>query len=136
MLLPKRTKFRKLHRGRRKGVARRGCKLEYGTIGLQALDPGDITNRQLESGRKTMSRLARKGGRLIIRTFPDIVRSKKPAETRQGGGKGNPEIWVAVVRPGKIIYELDGIPHDQAKIALKNAARKLPIRTTIIEEQE
>lgn len=135
MLLPKRTKYRKVMRGRRKGIACRGQKLSFGTIALQSLDPAWITSQQIEAARRCVSRLVKKNGKLWIRVFPDKAVTKKPAETRQGGGKGNPEFWVAVVKPGTIILELDGIPHEDAKNALNNAADKLPIQTRIIEQE-
>lgn len=135
MLMPKRTKHRKVMRGRRKGIARRGHELNGGSIALQALEPAWIEAKQIEAGRRCISRLVRKNGKLWIRVFPDKSVTKKPAETRQGGGKGNPEFWVASVRPGTIIFELDGLDHKDAREVLENAARKLPIRTRIIEER-
>ena len=135
MLMPKRTKFRKLMRGRMKGIASRGYKLNTGTIALQSLDPGWITSQQIEAARKCLSRLVRKNGQLWIRVFPDKSVTKKPAETRQGGGKGNPEFWVAVVKPGTILFELDGIPHEEARKSLITASHKLPIHTRIIEAE-
>lgn len=136
MLMPKRTKRRKVMRGNMNGMARRGQKLDGGSIALQALEPAWIKANQIEAGRRCISRLVRKNGKLWIRIFPDKSVTKKPAETRQGGGKGNPEYWVASVRPGTIIFELAGLDHKDARIVLDNAARKLPIRTRIIEEKE
>ena len=135
MLMPKRTKFRKLMRGRRKGIAQRGNKLDFGTIGLQSLDPAWVTAQQIESARRCISRLVRKNGNLWIRVFPHKSVTKKPAETRQGGGKGNPEFWVGVVRPGTVLFEIDGVDLAAARTALINAGHKLPIRTRIIERE-
>lgn len=123
-------------RGRRKGIANRGATLVNGSIALQALEPAWITSQQIEAGRRCISRLVKKNGKLWIRIFPDKSVTKKPAETRQGGGKGNPEFWVAVVLPGTIIFEIDGINLAEAKTALTNAASKLPIKTRIIEAEK
>lgn len=136
MLMPKRTKHRKVMRGRRTGIATRGNKLDLGNVALQSLDPAWITAQQIEAARKCLSRLVRKGGKLWIRVFPDKSVTKKPAETRQGGGKGNPEFWVAVVKPGTVLFEMDGIPLEDAKKALEMAAHKLPIHTRIIQMED
>lgn len=136
MLMPKRTKHRKVMRGRRSGIATRGNKLDLGNVALQSLDPAWITAQQIEAARKCLSRLVRKGGKLWIRVFPDKSVTKKPAETRQGGGKGNPEFWVAVVKPGTVLFEMDGIPLEEAKKALEMAAHKLPIHTRIIQMED
>ncbi|MDJ0624752.1 MAG: 50S ribosomal protein L16 [Candidatus Caenarcaniphilales bacterium] len=132
MLMPKRTKFRKQMRGRRKGLATRCNKLDFGTIGLKSLDPEWITSQQIEAARRCLSRLVRKNGQLWIRIFPDKVRTQKAAETRQGGGKGNPEGWVAVVKPGTVLFEMEGIDIKDAEEALRLAGHKLPVRTKII----
>lgn len=132
MLSPKRTKFRRYHRGRRRGVATRGNVVIFGTIGLQALESGWLTARQIEAGRRVMTRYARKGGKLWIRVFPDLPVTKKPAETRMGSGKGAPEFWVAVVKPGRILYELAGVPMESAQRAMRIASSKMPIKTKII----
>ncbi len=135
MLMPKRTKHRKEMRGNMNGLATRGNKLNTGTIGLQSLDPAWITSQQIEAARKCISKLVKKNGKLWIRVFPSKSVTKKPAETRQGGGKGNPEFWVAVVKPGTILFEIDGIPHEEAKGVLAMAAHKLPIHTRIVEAE-
>jgi len=122
-------------RGRRKGLATRCNKLDFGSIGLQSLDPAAITSQQIEAARRCISRLVRKNGSLWIRIFPDKPVSKKPAETRQGGGKGNVEFWVATVKPGTVLFELAGVPHAAARDALNHAADKLPIHTRILEEE-
>lgn len=133
MLMPKRSKFRKHHRGRRTGTETRGSKLDFGELGLQALEPAWITSRQIEAARKAMSRSVRRGGQMWIRVFPDKSVSKKPAETRMGSGKGNPEFWVAVVKPGRILFEIAGVEQKQARAAMEIAAQKLPILCRIIE---
>ncbi len=132
MLLPKRTKYRKFHRGRRTGIASRNNKLNFGTIGLQALDPAWITSQQIEAARRCLSRLVKKNGQLWITVFPQKSYTKKAAETRQGGGKGNPEGWVAVVLPGNMLFELIGVDEVEAQQALITAGHKLPIRTRIV----
>ena len=136
MLMPKRTKFRKQMRGRRSGIASRKNKLDFGTIGLQSLDPAWITSQQIEAARKCLSRLVRKSGQLWIRVFPDKPYTRKAAETRQGGGKGNPEGWVASIRPGTVIFEINGVGHKEAIEALRLAGHKLPIHTKIIQAEE
>lgn len=136
MLMPKRTKFRKQMRGRRTGIASRCNKLDFGTIGLQSLDPAWITSQQIEAARKCLSRLVKKNGQIWIRIFPDKPFTKKAAETRQGGGKGNPEGWVAVVKPGTILFELSGVGHAEAIEALRIAGHKLPIHTKVVQAEE
>jgi large subunit ribosomal protein L16 len=138
MLLPKRTKFRKQHKGRRTGVATRGSTIAFGQFALQAVDACWMTNRQIEAARRAMTRHVRRGGQIWIRVFPDKPVTKKPAETRMGSGKGNPEGWVAVVKPGRILFEMGGVNHEVAKEAMRLAAAKLPIKTrflTVIEPQ-
>ena len=132
MLSPKRTKYRKQHRGRMKGKASRGNIIAFGDFALQALEPSWITSRQIEAGRRVITRYSRRGGKLWIRIFPDKPITMRPAETRMGSGKGVPEYWVAVVKPGKILYELKGVPETIARAALKIAAYKMPIKTQFI----
>lgn len=132
MLSPKRTKYRKQHRGRMKGKASRGNLIAFGDFALQALEPSWITSRQIEAGRRVITRYARRGGKLWIRIFPDKPITMRPAETRMGSGKGVPEYWVAVVKPGKILYELKGVPETIARAALKIAAYKMPIKTQFL----
>jgi large subunit ribosomal protein L16 len=132
MLSPKRTKYRKQHRGRMKGKASRGNIIAFGDFALQALEPSWITSRQIEAGRRVITRYARRGGKLWIRIFPDKPITMRPAETRMGSGKGVPEYWVAVVKPGKILYELKGVPETIARAALKIASYKMPIKTQFI----
>lgn len=132
MLSPKRTKYRKHHRGHMRGKALRGNKLAFGEYGLQALEPSWITSRQIEAARRAMTRQVRRGGKLWIRIFPDKPVTMRPAETRMGSGKGAPEFWVAVVKPGKVLYELTGIPETIARAALRLAASKLPVKTQIL----
>ncbi|MBI3997566.1 MAG: 50S ribosomal protein L16 [Armatimonadetes bacterium] len=132
MLMPKRTKFRKAHRGSRAGKAFAGSTVVFGEYGLQALAPGWVTSAQLEAARRTITRYIRRGGKLWIRLFPDKPVTKKPAETRMGSGKGNPEFWVAVVRPGRILFELSGVPEGQAREAMALASHKLPIKTKFV----
>ena len=133
MLMPKRVKFRKQHRGRMTGAAMRGNEVSFGQFGLQAMDPAWITNRQLEAARVAMTRHIKRGGKVWIRVFPDKPVSKKPAETRMGKGKGNPEGWVAVVKPGRVMFELEGVTEVVAKEALRLAAAKLPIKTRFVK---
>ncbi|MDR3617665.1 MAG: 50S ribosomal protein L16 [Candidatus Obscuribacterales bacterium] len=133
MLLPKRTKFRKQHRGRMTGCETRGVEVQFGEYGLQVLDPAWITSRQIEAARKAMTRSVKRGGQVWIRVFPDKPVTKKAAETRMGSGKGNPEFWVTVVKPGRIMFEMAGITSEQAHKALELAAQKLPIRCRIVE---
>jgi large subunit ribosomal protein L16 len=132
MLSPKKTKYRKYHRGRMSGKALRGNKLVFGDYGLQALECSWITSRQIEAARRAVTRQVRRGGKLWIRLFPDKPVTMRPAETRMGSGKGAPEYWVAVVKPGKVLYELKGVPETSARTALKLAASKLPIKTQIL----
>ena len=132
MLMPKKVKYRKQMRGRMRGAAMRGNKLSFGDFGLQALTPGWITARQIESARIAITRHVKRGGKVWIRIFPDKPITKKPAETRMGKGKGSPEYWVAIIRPGKILYELSGVPEEMAMEALKLAAYKLPFATKVI----
>ena len=132
MLMPKRTKFRKPHRGRMTGLAKGGAEVAFGTFGLQALEPGWVTNRQIEAARIAITRRCRRGGKVWIRVFPDKAATKKPAETRMGGGKGAPEQWVAVVKPGRVLFEIAGVPEETAREAIRLAGHKLPIRTRYI----
>ena len=133
MLSPKKVKFRKQQRGRMQGIAHRGCRLNFGEFGLQATECGTISSKQIEAARIAMTRHAKRGGRMWIRTFPDKPITKKPAEVRMGKGKGPPEGWVAVIRPGRILYEMEGVPRDVAKEALRLAAHKLSVKTKFIE---
>ncbi len=135
MLMPKRTKHRKVHRGRRKGVAKGGTKVSFGEYGLQALASGWITARQIESARVAITRSVRRGGRVWITIFPDKPVTVKPAETRMGSGKGNPEFWVAVVKPGRVMFELGGVPEDLAREAMRKAGHKLPIKTRFVTRE-
>ena len=132
MLVPKRVKHRKVQRGSMKGRAKGGTRLNHGTWGIQALEAHWITNRQIEAARIAMTRYMKRGGRVYITIFPDKPITKKPAETRMGSGKGNPEEWVAVVKPGRIMFEIAGVPEDVAREALRLAQHKLPIKTKII----
>lgn len=136
MLTPKRVKWRKVHRGRMTGKALRGNALTFGEYGLQALEPCWMTNRQIEAARIAMTRHIKRGGKVWIKVFPDKSVTKKPAEVRMGAGKGNPEFWVAVVRPGRVLFELSGVTPDVAKRALQLAASKLPIGTKIVSREE
>jgi len=133
MLSPKRTKFRKAQRGRMTGVETRGVLVSFGEYGLQVLEPAWITSRQIEAARKAMTRSVRRGGQMWIRIFPDKPVTKKAAETRMGSGKGNPEFWVAVVKPGRIMFEMAGISRKDAHEALRLAAQKLPVRCRVLE---
>ena len=132
MLQPKRTKFRKVQKGRVRGKAYRGSDLAFGEYGLQAIDHGLVTARQIEAARVAMTRHIRRGGKVWINIFPDKPVTKKPAETRMGSGKGNPEGWVAVVKPGRVMFELSGVGEPVAREAIRRAAHKLPIRTRFI----
>ena len=132
MLSPKRTKYRKPHRGRMKGQAMRGNKIAFGDFALQALEPGWITSRQIEAGRRSMSRYARRGGKLWIRVFPDKSITARAAETRMGAGKGAPDYWVAVVKPGKILYEMRGVSEAIARSSMRIAAYKMPVKTKFL----
>jgi large subunit ribosomal protein L16 len=132
MLAPKRVKHRKTHKGRMRGKAHRGNTVSFGEYGLQALEPTWISNRQIEAARVAMTRHIKRGGKVWIRIFPDKPITQKPAETRMGKGKGNPESWVAVVKPGRIMFELEGVPEDVAQKAMKLAAAKLPIKCKFV----
>ncbi len=134
MLMPKKTKYRKMMKGRMKGHETRGTQLELGSYGLKTLDPAWITSRQIEAARRAMTREIKRGGNVWIKIFPDKPITKKPAETRMGSGKGNPEYWVAVVKPGRILFELDYPQREVAIHALELAAQKLPIRVKIVEK--
>ncbi len=136
MLQPKRTKFRKAHRGRRRGMAQTGNVVTFGDFGLQALGPCWMTNRQIEAGRRAITRYVKRGGKLWIRVYPDKPVTKKPLEVRQGSGKGPVEAWVAVVKPGRMIYEISGVAEDVAREAMRLAAQKLPIKTRFIGRME
>jgi large subunit ribosomal protein L16 len=133
MLSPKKVKFRKQQKGRMKGVSFRGCHLNHGEFGLQAVECGTISSKQIEAARVAMTRHVKRGGKMWIKIFPDKPFTKKPAEVRMGKGKGSPEGWVAVIRPGRVLYEMEGIPRDLAKEALRLAAHKLSVRTRFIE---
>jgi len=132
VLAPKKVKHRKMHKGRMSGKAYRGSQVTLGEYGLKTLEPGWITNRQIEAARIAMTRHVKRGGRVWVRIFPDKPITKKPAETRMGKGKGNPEYWVAVVKPGRILYEMDGVTLEVAKEALRLAAHKLPVATSFV----
>ena len=132
MLLPKRVKYRKVMRGRMKGKATRGNKVAYGDFGLQALEPAWITSNQIEAARVAMTRYTKRGGQVWIKIFPDKPITEKPAETRMGSGKGSPEYWVAVVKPGRVMFEIGGVSEEIAKEALRLAAHKLPIKTKVV----
>jgi len=137
MLVPKRVKHRRVHRGRLKGNAKGGSAIAFGEYGLQALEPAWITNRQIEAARIAMTRYIRRGGKVWIKIFPDKPITAKPAETRMGSGKGSPEYWVAVVKPGRILFELAGVPEETAREAMRLAAHKLPIKTKfVVKSQE
>lgn len=136
MLMPKRVKRRRVHRGRMTGVATRGNKLAYGEFGLVATEPCWIKSNQIEAARIAMTRYTKRGGQVWIKIFPDKPVTKKPAETRMGSGKGSPEFWVAVVKPGRILFELTGVPEATAREALRLASHKLPCKTKIIMKEE
>ena len=133
--MPKRVKYRKAQRGRMKGVAQRGATLAFGDFGLKALEPCWLTNRQIEAGRVALTRAVKRGGKIWIRVFPDKPFTKKPAETRMGKGKGNPEGWVAPVKPGRVLFEIEGVTKDIATKALALASAKLPLKTRVIERE-
>ncbi|WP_457570594.1 50S ribosomal protein L16 [Desulfovulcanus sp.] len=135
MLSPKKVKFRKQQKGRIKGKATRGTEINFGEVGLKALEPGKITNQQIEAARVAMMRHIKRGGKVFIRIFPDKPITAKPAETRQGKGKGSPVGWCCPVKPGKILYEIKGVDINLAKEALKRASYKLPIKTAIVEKE-
>jgi large subunit ribosomal protein L16 len=132
MLMPKKVKYRKQQRGRMRGKAWRGSEIAFGEFGLKVIEPGWISDRQIEAGRIAMTRFIKRGGKIWIRLFPDKPVTKKPAETRMGKGKGAPEFWVAVVRPGKVIFEMEGVKEEVAREALRLAANKLPIQTKFV----
>jgi large subunit ribosomal protein L16 len=132
MLVPKKLKYRKPHRGRMRGQAKGGTEVQFGEYGLQALEPAWITNRQIEAARVAMTRYMKRGGKVWINIFPDKPITQKPAETRMGSGKGNPEKWVAVVKPGKVMFECAGVPEEVAKEAMRLAAHKLPIKCKFV----
>ena len=136
MLMPKRTKYRKQQRGRMKGKAFRGSKVLFGEYGLKALEPAWITSRQIEAARIAMTRYIKRGGRVWIRIFPDKPVTTKPAETRMGKGKGSPEFWVAVVKPGRIMFEIEGVTLEQAQEAIRLASHKLPIKTKFVSRSD
>lgn len=136
MLLPKRVKYRRVHRGRLKGTAHSGNQVTYGQFGLQALEPAWITSNQIEAARIAMTRYIKRGGQVWIKIFPDKPITEKPAETRMGSGKGSPEYWVAVVKPGRVMFEIGGIDPEVAKEAMRLAAHKLPIKCKIISKEE
>lgn len=136
MLMPKRVKYRKAHRGRMRGDAHSGASVAFGEFGLQSLARGWVTAQQIEASRRAVTRFIKRGGKLWIRVFPDKPVTKKPAETRMGSGKGNPELWVAVVRPGRVMFELAGVTEDVAREALTLAGHKLPLRTRFIQRIE
>lgn len=136
MLMPKRTKYRKVHRGRRSGVAKGGTRVSFGEYGIKALESGWITARQIESARVAITRTVKRGGKVWINIFPDKPVTQKPAETRMGSGKGNPEFWVAVVKPGRVMFELSGVSEDLAREAMRRAGHKLPIKTKFVMREE
>jgi large subunit ribosomal protein L16 len=136
MLMPKKTKFRKVHRGRRRGASTGQTAVQYGDYGLKAMDAGWITNRQIEAARIAMTRKIKRGGKVWINVFPDKSFTKKPAETRMGSGKGSPEGWVAVIKPGRVMFELAGVPEPLAKEALRLAAQKLSVKTKIVKRED
>lgn len=136
MLSPRRTKFRKQHRGRMRGMAQRGNQINFGEYAIQATEPCWLTSRQIEAARRAMTRYVRRGGKIWIRVFPDKPITMRPAETRMGSGKGNPEFWVAVVKPGRIIFEIAGVPEEIAREAMRLASFKLPFKTKIIARQQ
>ncbi len=136
MLMPKRVKHRKVHRGRMTGKAHRGNKITYGDYAIQALEPAWITSNQIEAARIAMTRYIKRGGQVWIKIFPDKSVTKKPAETRMGSGKGSPEYWVAVVKPGRVMFELSGVPEETAREAMRLAQHKLPIKTKFITRAE
>ena len=136
MLMPKRVKYRRVHRGRMTGVATRGNKVAYGDFAIQALEPGWITGNQIEAARIAMTRYTKRGGKVWIKIFPDKPVTEKPAETRMGSGKGSPEYWVAVVKPGRVMFEIAGVPEEIAREALRLASHKLPIKSKIAKRED
>ena len=136
MLMPKRVKFRRVHRGRLKGKALRGNTISNGSFGLVALEPAWITSNQIEAARIAMTRYVKRGGKVWIKIFPDKPITEKPAETRMGSGKGSPEYWVAVVKPGRVMFEMDGVTEEQAKEAMRLASNKLPIKCKFVKKAD
>jgi large subunit ribosomal protein L16 len=136
MLMPKRVKWRKQQRGNMRGAAKGGTAVTFGDFGLQAIEPGWITARQIESARVAMTRKIKRGGKVWINLFPDKPVTQKPAETRMGSGKGNPEFWVAVVKPGRVMFELSGVTEDLAREAMRLAGHKLPVKTKFVKREE
>ena len=136
MLSPKKTKYRKMMKGRTRGFATRGQTVAFGEFGLITLEPGWISSRQIEAARVALTREMKRGGKVWIRIFPDKPITKKPAETRMGKGKGNPEGWVAVVKPGRVLFELEGIPENLARLSLALASSKLPVRTRFVKRED
>ena len=136
MLMPRKVKHRKQQRGRMSGVAKGGTKVTFGDFGIQALEPGWITNRQIEAARIAMTRKIKRGGKVWINVFPDKSFTKKPAETRMGSGKGSPEGWVAVVKPGRVMFELSGVPEPLAREAMRLAGHKLPVKTKFVMRED
>ena len=136
MLMPKRVKFRRMQRGRMTGKATRGNTVAYGEYGLMALEPGWVKSNQIEAARIAMTRYTKRGGQVWIKIFPDKPVTQKPAETRMGSGKGSPEYWVAVVKPGRVMFEIAGVPEDVAREALRLASHKLPIKTKVVKRED
>lgn len=136
MLMPRKVRHRKTHRGRMTGASKGGTKITFGDYGIQALEPGWITNRQIEAARVAMTRHIKRGGKVWIRIFPDVPYTKKPAETRMGKGKGSPEYWVAAVRPGTVMFEIAGVTRELAEEALRLAGSKLPVRSKFVARKE
>ena len=135
MLMPKRVKFRKTHRGRRNGKAYRGSSIAFGEFGLKAMQPAWVTSRQIEAARVALTRHVKRGGKIWLRVFPDKAYSKKPAETRMGKGKGAPEYYVAVIKPGRILFEMGGVPEEMARSAMRLCAHKIPFRTKFVKRE-
>ena len=136
MLTPKRTKFRRHQRGRMKGISKGGTEIDFGEYGLQALEPSWVTSQQIEAARVAMTRYVKRGGKIWIKIFPHKPITEKPAETRMGKGKGSPEYWVAVVKPGRVMFELAGVPEDAAREAMRLAAHKLPMKCKFVKREE
>ena len=136
MLMPKRTKYRKTHKGRMTGKAQRGSRVTFGEYGLQSMEPGWITSRQIESARIAMTRAIKRGGKVWITIFPDKPITEKPAETRMGSGKGNPEYWVAVIKPGRVMFEMSGVDEELAREAFRRAGHKLPVKTKFVRRED
>ena len=136
MLMPKKVKFRKQQRGRRRGKAQKGCTVSFGDYGLKTLDAAWVTARQIEASRVAMTRFIKRGGKIWVRLFPDKPITKKPAETRMGKGKGAPEAWVAVVKPGRVLFEMEGVEESVAREAMRLASHKLPVRTRFVTRQD